>query len=180
MGYFLGWNKGWKRFGHTTIAVVRLLLEEWLERRHGVLTYRLTQVLTGYGCFEGSCVRFELTIRPDVTTMWTARKTRWSIWWRCAPLGRSTAVFSWTRSAAATSRAGPGGGHGVGRPGGVWSRYLLLWNSDASDRGGEALAGAACCWPTPLPPPEETPGTWNVTRRSLTTTGAGLWAASSR
>ena len=28
------------------------LFEEWLERSHGVLTYRLTQVLTGHGCFR--------------------------------------------------------------------------------------------------------------------------------
>ena len=27
------------------------VLEEWLERRHGSLTFRTTQVLTGHGCF---------------------------------------------------------------------------------------------------------------------------------
>ena len=32
-------------------TAVRPLFEEWLERRHGVLTFRLTQVLTGHGCF---------------------------------------------------------------------------------------------------------------------------------
>ena len=37
--------------GHATIAVVRPLFEEWLERRHGILTFRLTQVFTGHGCF---------------------------------------------------------------------------------------------------------------------------------
>ena len=37
--------------GHATIAAARPLFEEWLERRHGVLTFRLTQVFTGHGCF---------------------------------------------------------------------------------------------------------------------------------
>ena len=37
--------------GHAAIAAVRPLFEEWLERRHGVLTYRMTQVLTGHGSF---------------------------------------------------------------------------------------------------------------------------------
>uniref|UniRef100_A0A2H1WCX8 SFRICE_025326 n=1 Tax=Spodoptera frugiperda TaxID=7108 RepID=A0A2H1WCX8_SPOFR len=35
------------------IAAVSPLFEEWLERRHGVLTYRLTQVLTGHGVKAG-------------------------------------------------------------------------------------------------------------------------------
>ncbi|XP_063899081.1 uncharacterized protein LOC135119160 [Helicoverpa armigera] len=37
--------------GHATIAAVRPILKEWLERRHGALSFRLTQVLTGHGCF---------------------------------------------------------------------------------------------------------------------------------
>ena len=37
--------------GHATIVAVRPMLTEWLERRHGALTFRLTQVLTGHGCF---------------------------------------------------------------------------------------------------------------------------------
>ena len=37
--------------GHATIAAISPLFEEWLERRHGVLTFRLTQVLTGHGSF---------------------------------------------------------------------------------------------------------------------------------
>ena len=37
--------------GHATIVAVRLLFEEWLERRHGVLSYRMTQVLTGHDKF---------------------------------------------------------------------------------------------------------------------------------
>ena len=38
--------------GHAAIAAVRPLFGEWLEIRHGVLTYRLTQVLTGHGCIR--------------------------------------------------------------------------------------------------------------------------------
>ena len=34
-----------------SIEAVSPLFEEWLGRRYGVLTYRLTQVLTGHGCF---------------------------------------------------------------------------------------------------------------------------------
>uniref|UniRef100_A0A2H1VTZ2 SFRICE_019908 n=1 Tax=Spodoptera frugiperda TaxID=7108 RepID=A0A2H1VTZ2_SPOFR len=37
--------------GLAVIAAVSSLFEEWLERRHGVLTYRLTQVLTGHESF---------------------------------------------------------------------------------------------------------------------------------
>ena len=54
--------------------------EEWLDKPHGVLTYRLTQVLTGHGL----CV----------ITRRTARRTRWSIPCRTPLLGRSNAVSS--------------------------------------------------------------------------------------
>lgn len=37
--------------GHAAIAAVSPVLKEWLERRHGALTFRLTQVLSGHGCF---------------------------------------------------------------------------------------------------------------------------------
>ncbi|PZC86876.1 hypothetical protein B5X24_HaOG201735 [Helicoverpa armigera] len=36
---------------HAALAVVRPILKEWLEGRHGALSFRLTQVLTGHGCF---------------------------------------------------------------------------------------------------------------------------------
>nr|XP_032522167.1 uncharacterized protein LOC116773801 [Danaus plexippus plexippus] len=38
--------------GLATIAAVRPLFEEWLKRRHGVLTFRLTQVRTGHESFR--------------------------------------------------------------------------------------------------------------------------------
>ncbi|KAJ8721482.1 hypothetical protein PYW07_002257 [Mythimna separata] len=37
--------------GHAVIAAVSPLFEEWLERGHGVLSFRITQVLTGHGKF---------------------------------------------------------------------------------------------------------------------------------
>uniref|UniRef100_A0A2H1W4U7 SFRICE_029163 n=1 Tax=Spodoptera frugiperda TaxID=7108 RepID=A0A2H1W4U7_SPOFR len=40
------------RAGLAVIAAVSPLIEEWLEKRHGVLIYRLTQVLTGHGSFS--------------------------------------------------------------------------------------------------------------------------------
>ncbi|XP_050550456.1 uncharacterized protein LOC126910803 [Spodoptera frugiperda] len=46
-----------------SFAAVSPLFEEWLERRHGVLTYRLTQVLTGHGSFG----RYLFRIRREET-----------------------------------------------------------------------------------------------------------------
>ncbi|XP_028170418.1 uncharacterized protein LOC114360064 [Ostrinia furnacalis] len=39
------------RLAGRTIAAIRPVLQEWMERRHGHLTYRLVQVLTGHGAF---------------------------------------------------------------------------------------------------------------------------------
>ncbi|XP_037292216.1 uncharacterized protein LOC119188596 [Manduca sexta] len=37
--------------GLRTVAAVRPVLRQWLDRHHGAPTFRLTQVLTGHGCF---------------------------------------------------------------------------------------------------------------------------------
>ncbi|CAH2093259.1 unnamed protein product [Euphydryas editha] len=37
--------------GPETVDAIRPHLRHWVRRRHGVLTFRLTQVLTGHGCF---------------------------------------------------------------------------------------------------------------------------------
>nr|XP_034830833.1 uncharacterized protein LOC117987875 [Maniola hyperantus] len=37
--------------GTLTVEAIQPQLERWLKRRHGTLTYRLVQVLTGHGCF---------------------------------------------------------------------------------------------------------------------------------
>ncbi|KAJ0172659.1 hypothetical protein K1T71_010053 [Dendrolimus kikuchii] len=37
--------------GLATIEAVRPVLQDWIKRRHGTLTFRLTQVLSGHGCF---------------------------------------------------------------------------------------------------------------------------------
>ncbi|XP_063386902.1 uncharacterized protein LOC134672884 [Cydia fagiglandana] len=39
------------RAGTRTVEAVRPVLRDWVERRSGVLTFRLTQVLSGHGCF---------------------------------------------------------------------------------------------------------------------------------
>ena len=50
--------------GHAAIAAKHYLFEERLERRHGVLSIRLTQVLIGRGHFG----RFQHRIRRDETS----------------------------------------------------------------------------------------------------------------
>ncbi|XP_049878275.1 uncharacterized protein LOC126375411 [Pectinophora gossypiella] len=37
--------------GLRTIQAVRPVLRQWLDRQHGVMTFRLTQILSGHGCF---------------------------------------------------------------------------------------------------------------------------------
>ncbi|KAI8424932.1 hypothetical protein MSG28_006844 [Choristoneura fumiferana] len=37
--------------GIRTVEAIRPVLRDWLEREHGALTFRLTQVLSGHGCF---------------------------------------------------------------------------------------------------------------------------------
>nr|XP_032522003.1 uncharacterized protein LOC116773624 [Danaus plexippus plexippus] len=47
-----------------TSTAVRPFFEEWLERRHGVLTLRLTQVLTGHRSFERYLFRIQREESP--------------------------------------------------------------------------------------------------------------------
>ncbi|PZC86109.1 hypothetical protein B5X24_HaOG213067 [Helicoverpa armigera] len=37
--------------GHWTAAATGPILEEWVRRRYGVLSFRITQILTHHGCF---------------------------------------------------------------------------------------------------------------------------------
>ncbi|XP_064074650.1 uncharacterized protein LOC135193961 [Vanessa tameamea] len=37
--------------GLAIVEAIRPHLSRWVERRHGTLSFRLTQVLTGHGCF---------------------------------------------------------------------------------------------------------------------------------
>uniref|UniRef100_A0A2H1WTH7 SFRICE_014380 n=1 Tax=Spodoptera frugiperda TaxID=7108 RepID=A0A2H1WTH7_SPOFR len=70
------------------IAAVSSLFEEWLERRHGVLTYRLTQVLTGHGSFELSFVDSShiLTALHTVQVWHWSPSGRHSLWKECLQL----------------------------------------------------------------------------------------------
>ena len=85
----------WPCAGHAAIASVRIF-EKWLERCHCVLTFWLTQVLSGHGSFWKFLFRIRrddtpgchhCVDRPEDTVENIARG--------------STAVSSWRRSAAA-------------------------------------------------------------------------------
>lgn len=52
------------RAGLDTIAALRPLFEQWLERFHGVLIFRLTQELTGPGSFEKYLFRIQREETP--------------------------------------------------------------------------------------------------------------------
>lgn len=39
------------RYGQRTVAAFRPILHDWVERRQGVLSFHMTQVLSGHGCF---------------------------------------------------------------------------------------------------------------------------------
>ncbi|XP_063823823.1 uncharacterized protein LOC135073588 [Ostrinia nubilalis] len=39
------------QFGRRNLDAIGPVLDQWLERSHGFLTFRLAQVLTGHGCF---------------------------------------------------------------------------------------------------------------------------------
>lgn len=39
------------RYSHWTINAIRSNLEKWVNRKHGAVTFHLTQILTGHGCF---------------------------------------------------------------------------------------------------------------------------------
>ncbi|XP_076393337.1 uncharacterized protein LOC143265395 [Megachile rotundata] len=46
------WRRELRRYADKPVVRALLpLLKEWQERSHGRLTYRMTQVLTGHGCF---------------------------------------------------------------------------------------------------------------------------------
>lgn len=45
--------------GRITRLAIRLHLDEWLDRNHGSITYRMTQILTGHGCFNTFLCRIQ-------------------------------------------------------------------------------------------------------------------------
>lgn len=38
-------------YGKRTCAAISPVLRQWIDRKHGVMTYRLTQLMSGHGCF---------------------------------------------------------------------------------------------------------------------------------
>lgn len=51
-------------FGRRTVDAIRPVLQQWVERKHGFLTYRLVQVLTGHGCFGDYLHRIKREVSP--------------------------------------------------------------------------------------------------------------------
>lgn len=39
------------QYGTRTIEAILPIFENWIDRKHGTMTYRLTQIMTGHGCF---------------------------------------------------------------------------------------------------------------------------------
>ncbi|KAL1446337.1 hypothetical protein WDU94_000619 [Cyamophila willieti] len=59
------WDNKWKN--GTTGEWTRILIvdvEPWINRKHGEVTYHLTQFLTGHGCFNAYLFRFKLRTCP--------------------------------------------------------------------------------------------------------------------
>ncbi|XP_063830983.1 uncharacterized protein LOC135080231 [Ostrinia nubilalis] len=54
-----------------TINAIHPVLEEWVRRQHGRLSYRATQILTGHGCFGDYLFRIG---REQSATCWHCRE----------------------------------------------------------------------------------------------------------
>ncbi|XP_063618702.1 uncharacterized protein LOC134791583, partial [Cydia splendana] len=52
-------------YGTRTIGAVLPHIEEWLKRKHGALSYRATQVMTGHGCFGHNLHNIERELGPQ-------------------------------------------------------------------------------------------------------------------
>ncbi|XP_062531089.1 uncharacterized protein LOC134201038 [Bombyx mori] len=52
--------------GLATVEAIRPVLDDWLGRRHGSLSFRVTQVLSGHGCFGKYLCRIDR--EPDART----------------------------------------------------------------------------------------------------------------
>ncbi|XP_063825300.1 uncharacterized protein LOC135074849 [Ostrinia nubilalis] len=68
------------------LAAIGPVLDQWLERPHGFLTFRLAQVLTGHGCFGSYLQRIGREESPCVTNV-ARRMTRCSTPSRSAQAG---------------------------------------------------------------------------------------------
>uniref|UniRef100_A0A2H1WMK2 SFRICE_025640 n=1 Tax=Spodoptera frugiperda TaxID=7108 RepID=A0A2H1WMK2_SPOFR len=111
--------------GLTVIAAISPLFEEWLERRRGVLTYRLTQVLTGHGSFG----RFLFLIGQEETLVCHHCEFAHTViaGLRTASMGSSPSNQNQARACVRAQRAikppqmGPTGKRAVGSPDGKQS-----------------------------------------------------------
>ncbi|CAG4928149.1 unnamed protein product [Colias eurytheme] len=55
--------------GVRTVEAIQPVLSEWCNRRHGALTFRLTQVLSGHGCFGRYLCRVAIR-EPTMACHW--------------------------------------------------------------------------------------------------------------
>ncbi|XP_063839116.1 uncharacterized protein LOC135088159 [Ostrinia nubilalis] len=81
------------QFGRRTLDAIGPVLDKWLKRPHGFLTFRLAQVLTGHGCFGSYLHRTGREESPCATNA-ARRMTRCSTPSRSAQAGRGSAVSS--------------------------------------------------------------------------------------
>lgn len=47
------------------VGAIQLMLLEWMDRPHGSVLYKMTQVLTGHGCFGENLARIEKKPSPE-------------------------------------------------------------------------------------------------------------------
>ncbi|XP_045506875.1 uncharacterized protein LOC123703047 [Colias croceus] len=76
--------------GERTVAAIRPVLQEWCDRRHGAITFRLTQILSGHGCF-GRYLCKVARREPSMVCHYgvPGRRTRQITLLPCAPRGPS-------------------------------------------------------------------------------------------
>lgn len=120
--------------GRPAVGAVRPCLSEWIDRAQGEVTFRLTQVLTGHGCF-GKYLR---QINQELTTATIAPScaTRCSTPSRIAGRGTRSAVRS-GGSWRGPLTADPGYQNGR-RWGGLEGRRNLLREGGAAERDSGA------------------------------------------
>ena len=122
---------------HKLLGPSVALFEVWLERRHGVLTYHLPQVLTGHGCFR----RFLLDSSRRFARVSPLCGPPGGYGGRVPRLGGAPPCPRGSDRRRWPLAPGP-----RGKPGGVGSRHFLLQNSNTSEGGASAAArGDAQC-----------------------------------
>lgn len=82
------------RYGRRTVDAIRPVLRRWMERRHGSLTYRLVQVLTGHGCFGDYLHRIQRETSPMCHECGAARDSAQHTLAECAAWSRQRSALT--------------------------------------------------------------------------------------